>query len=162
MFRTDGICSSRLAEILRLKASLLEHIVTEQRYYPDYFRVAFYGTFPDAIRNKQFIVSSFLNSPLLCYLTFELQYRGYKWEKFGAFCERMLNKHPGAQLLRTMGEPSVDIQFGTDQYIQCTAVTPEPDKTLPVFNNPDVPTAVRMYYEHRYELQFFVWGSLHS
>ncbi|EJD03246.1 cytoplasmic protein [Fomitiporia mediterranea MF3/22] len=121
---------SRLAEILRHKASLLEHIVTEQRYYPDYFRVAFYGTFPVAIRNKQFI------------------YRGYEWEKFGAFCDRMLNKHPGSQLLRTMGDPPVDIRFGTDQYIQCTAVTPEPDKSLPIFNNPDVPTAVRMYYEH--------------
>lgn len=48
--------SSRLAEILRHEAALLEHIVTDQRYYPDYFRVAFFGTFPDAIRNKQFIV----------------------------------------------------------------------------------------------------------
>ena len=46
-----------------------------------------------------------------------------------------------------MGEPAVDIRFGTDQYIQCTAVTPEPDKTLPIFNNPDVPTSVRTYYE---------------
>ncbi|KAH8119460.1 cytoplasmic protein [Phellopilus nigrolimitatus] len=121
---------SRLAEILRHKAALLEHIVTDQRYYPDYFRVAFYGTFPVAIRNKQFI------------------YRGYEWEKFGAFCERMLNKHPGSQLLRTMGDPPVDIRFGTDQYIQCTAVSPEPDKSLPIFNNPDVPSAVRAYYEH--------------
>ncbi|KAL5528219.1 DCK1 [Sanghuangporus sanghuang] len=121
---------TRLAEILRHKAALLEHIVADQRYYPDYFRVAFYGTFPVAIRNKQFI------------------YRGYEWEKFGAFCERMLNKHPGSQLLRTMGDPPVDIRFGSDQYIQCTAVQPEPDRTLPIFNNPDVPTAVRMYYEH--------------
>lgn len=78
-----------------------------------------------------------------------LQYRGYEWEKFGAFCERMLNKHPGSQLLKTMGDPAVDIKFGTDQYIQCTAVTPEPDKALPIFTNPDVPTAVRTYYEHR-------------
>ena len=49
--------SSRLAEVLRHKAALLEHIVTDQRYYPDYFRVAFYGAFPVAIRNKHFIVS---------------------------------------------------------------------------------------------------------
>ena len=61
----------------------------------------------------------------------------------------MLNKHPGSQLLRTMGDPPVDIKFGAEQYIQCTAVSPEPDKTLPIFNNPDVPTAVRMYHEHR-------------
>ncbi|KDQ57741.1 hypothetical protein JAAARDRAFT_194025 [Jaapia argillacea MUCL 33604] len=120
----------RLAEILRHRASLLEHIVSDQRYYPDYFRVAFYGNFPAAIRHKQFI------------------YRGYEWEKFGAFCERMLNKHPGAQLLKSMGDPPVDIRFGNDQYIQCTAVVPEPDRTLPIFTNPDVPIPVRSYYEH--------------
>ena len=49
--------STRLAEILRHQAALLEHIITDQRYYSDYFRVAFYGNFPLAIRNKQFIVS---------------------------------------------------------------------------------------------------------
>ena len=48
--------SGRLAEIMRHQAALLEHIISTQRYYPDYFRVAFYGNFPAAIRNKQFIV----------------------------------------------------------------------------------------------------------
>ena len=61
----------------------------------------------------------------------------------------MLNKHPGAQLLRSAGEAPVDIRFGTDQYIQCTSVTPEPDRTLPIFANLDVPLAVRSHYEHR-------------
>lgn len=51
-----ALYSSRLAEILRHQAALLEHIVTDQRYYSDYFRVAFYGNFPQALRNKQFIV----------------------------------------------------------------------------------------------------------
>jgi len=60
----------------------------------------------------------------------------------------MLNKHPGAQLLKTAGEPPVDIRYGNEQYIQCTAVTPEPDRNLSVFTNPDVPLAVRTYYEH--------------
>lgn len=62
----------------------------------------------------------------------------------------MLNKHPEAQLLRTLGDPPVDIRYGTQQYIQCSAVTPEPDQTLPIFTNPGVPIAVRTYYEHRY------------
>lgn len=48
--------SHRLSEILVHQATLLEHIVTDQRYYSDYFRVAFYGNFPVALRNKQFIV----------------------------------------------------------------------------------------------------------
>ncbi|CAL1708002.1 unnamed protein product [Somion occarium] len=121
---------ARLAEILRHQAALLEHIITDQRYYSDYFRVAFYGNFPHAIRSKQFI------------------YRGYEWEKFGAFCERMLNKHPGAQLLKTMGDPPIEIRFGNDQYIQCTAVTPEPNRELAIFTNPDVASQIRNYYEH--------------
>ncbi|KAF8629268.1 hypothetical protein AX17_005847 [Amanita inopinata Kibby_2008] len=120
----------RLSEILRHEATLLEHIITEQRYYPDYYRVAFYGNFPAAIRDKKFI------------------YRGYEWEKYGAFCERMLSKHPGAQLLKTASDPSVDIRFGHDQYIHCTAVTPVPDHNLPIFSNPDVPLSIRTYYEH--------------
>jgi hypothetical protein len=49
--------SARLSEILRHQATLLEHVVTEQRYYPDYYRVTFYGNFPAAIRDKRFIVS---------------------------------------------------------------------------------------------------------
>ena len=78
-----------------------------------------------------------------------MQYRGFDWEKFGAFCERMLNKHPGARLLKSLGDPPVDIRFGSDQYIQCTAVVPEPDRELPIFTNPDVPPQIRTYYEHR-------------
>jgi hypothetical protein len=82
------------------------------------------------------------------------QYRGFEWEKLAAFCERMLSKHPGAQLLRTLGDPPVDIRFGTDQYVQCTPVVPEPDRSLQIFTNVDVPLAVRSYYEHRFALQF--------
>ncbi|KAG2121394.1 hypothetical protein BD769DRAFT_1479223 [Suillus cothurnatus] len=120
---------ARLAELLRHQAALFEHIITDQRYYSDYFRVVFYGDFPDALRNKQFI------------------YRGYEWEKFGTFCERLLNKHPGAQLLKT--DPTADQRFGNDQYIQCTAVTPEPDRSLSIFTSPDVPLAIRNYYEQQ-------------
>ncbi|KAL1687532.1 hypothetical protein GGG16DRAFT_127866 [Schizophyllum commune] len=120
----------RLSEILRHQANLYEHIVTNQRYYADYYRVSFFGDFPSAIRNKSFI------------------YRGYEWEKYAAFCERMANKHPGARVLKTMGDPPVDIRFGNDLYIQVSAVTPEPDRTSPLFTNPEVPAAVRAYYEH--------------
>ncbi|KAG9123502.1 hypothetical protein FRC07_014863 [Ceratobasidium sp. 392] len=126
----------RLAEIMVHQAALLEHIVTDQRYYSEYFRVAFYGNFPAALRDKQFI------------------YKGYEWEKFGAFCERMLNKHPEATLLRTTSEPPDDVRHGSAQYIQCIAVTPEPDRTLPVFTNPDVPVTIRTYYEHSSLNQF--------
>lgn len=39
------------------QATLLNHIVSDQRLYPEYFRVAFYGGFPAALRDKHFIVS---------------------------------------------------------------------------------------------------------
>jgi dedicator of cytokinesis protein 3 len=61
----------------------------------------------------------------------------------------MLYKHPGSRLLKTMGDPPVDVRFGNDLYIQCTVVTPEPNRSLPIFTNPDVPVSVRNYYEHR-------------
>ena len=54
--------SGRLSEILRHQATLLEHIVTDPRYYPDYYRVTFYGNFPTAIKDKRFIVSVFVFS----------------------------------------------------------------------------------------------------
>jgi hypothetical protein len=58
--------STRLSEILRHQANLLENIMSEQRYYPDYYRVTFYGNFPQAIQNKRFIVRiKFLHYPQL-------------------------------------------------------------------------------------------------
>jgi dedicator of cytokinesis protein 3 len=136
-----------LSEILRHQATLLEHIVTEQRYYSDYYLVTFYGNFPGAIRDKRFVVSYSIPGPRHIFTS--MQYRGYEWEKFGAFCERMLNKHTGAQLLRIVGDPPVDIRFGSDQFIQCAAIAPEPNRQLAIFTNPDVPLPVRTYYEHR-------------
>jgi dedicator of cytokinesis protein 3 len=82
-------------------------------------------------------------------MDFSLQYRGYEWEKLGAFCERMLNKHPGAHLIKGNLEPSDEIRNSSMQYIQCSSVTPEPDRSLPIFTNPEVPSAVKQYYEHR-------------
>ncbi|KAF8521278.1 cytoplasmic protein [Hysterangium stoloniferum] len=117
----------RLAEVLIHQATLLEHIVTDQRHYPDYFMVAFFGNFPDALRGKQYI------------------YRGYEWERYSAFCERMLNKHSEAQLQRTMSDQMDD---PLTQYIVIVPVEPEPDRESAIFTNPDVPLAVRKFYEH--------------
>jgi dedicator of cytokinesis protein 3 len=41
---------------LKHQAALLELIVSEQRYYPDYYRVTFFGNFPGAVRGKSIIV----------------------------------------------------------------------------------------------------------
>jgi dedicator of cytokinesis protein 3 len=50
--------SSRLSEILKHQATLLDSICNDVRYYPDYFRVTFFGSnFPAAVRNKSIVVS---------------------------------------------------------------------------------------------------------
>ena len=36
------------------------------------------------------------------------------------------------------------------QYINIIPVEAEPDRESPIFTNPDVPSAVRKYYEHSY------------
>lgn len=68
---------------------LLEHIVTDQRYYSEYFRVAFYGNFPAATRDKHFIVSGALPSVLevlLITLYSTGATNGRNWEHFANAC----------------------------------------------------------------------------
>lgn len=97
----------------------------------EFFRVAFYGTrFPLSVSGKQFI------------------YRGQEWEKLGAFVEKMLNKHPGAQLLKTSAIPPEEIYSADAQLLQITSVACEPDPESPIFSNPNVPKAVKAYYQH--------------
>lgn len=64
----------------------------------------------------------------------------------------MLNKHPGAQLLKT-ADPPEDVLSSEGQWIQCTAVVPEPDRSQSIFTNPQVPLAIKTHYEHRYLLR---------
>lgn len=96
----------------------------------EFFRVAFYGTrFPLSVSGKQFV------------------YRGAPLEKLGGFIEKMLNKHPGAQLLKMSTIPSEDVQYADGQFLQITSVAAEPDQTSPIFANADVPHNVRAYYQ---------------
>ena len=68
----------------------------------------------------------------------------------------MLNKHAGAQLLKTTGNPPADVRFGSDQYIQVVAVSPEPNRNHSVFTSLDVPLAIRSYYEHWFVVASFL------
>ncbi|KAJ3316204.1 hypothetical protein HDU76_001989 [Blyttiomyces sp. JEL0837] len=98
------------SNMLRLQARLADNIMEKERYYPSYYRVGFYGKgFPLYLRGKQFI------------------YRAGEWEKLGPFCERILNKYVGAQLLRTNATPSEEVANGPGSWIQITAVNPEID-----------------------------------
>ncbi|GAA5960183.1 hypothetical protein JCM21900_000431 [Sporobolomyces salmonicolor] len=130
-YETKSFNYTRLAELLNLEAELYASIAKSERHFGNYFRVAFYGSrWPMSVSGKQFV------------------YRGAGLETLGAFIEKMLNKHPGAQLLKTSSIPTEDVQYGEGQFLQITAVTAEVDQTSPFFTNPDVPDYVRRYYEH--------------
>jgi len=108
-YETLSLNYSNLSELLKREAKLYEYIATEDRYFSNYFRVGFYGAkWHSMIRNKQFV------------------YRGIEWEKIGPFCERIVNKYPNSQLLRSNQPPDRDIKYGDILYIQITAIQPEP------------------------------------
>lgn len=129
---------SKLADILQKQAEFFNNIMKKERYFTEYFRVGFYGKgFPTSLRNKQFI------------------YRGLEWEKISSFVERIQSRHPNAKLLPPKSAPPVTEEqlrsldgSNSGQYIQVTAVVPEPDREhSPLFVNAQVPDAVRSYYE---------------
>jgi len=108
-YETISLNYVNLCELLKREAKLYEYIATEDRFFSNYFRVGFYGAkWHSMIRNKQFV------------------YRGIEWEKIGPFCERIVNKYPNSQLLRSNQPPDRDIKFGDILYIQITAIQPEP------------------------------------
>ena len=96
----------RVSACLLHQSKLYAKILTKERYFPEFFRVGFYGNgFSPGLRNKQFL------------------YAGFNWEKISNFCERMTLKHPGAKLL---GNRIVDekITRSDEQFLQIVKVDP--------------------------------------
>nr|CDI52117.1 related to dedicator of cytokinesis protein 3 [Melanopsichium pennsylvanicum 4] len=121
----------RLAEVLQHQAKLYQRIAMEERAFPGYFRVAYYGQeWPPSLQNKMFV------------------YRGHDWEKFAAFCDRLHAKHSKATLIKSAAVPEEEVRLAQGQFLQVTAVLPEPDRSKDVFTNPEVPHTVRSYYEN--------------
>lgn len=120
----------RLGEVLHHQAKLYQRIATEERAFPSYFRVAYYGQeWPPSLRDRMFV------------------YRGQDWEKFGAFCDRLHAKHPQATLIKSAAVPDEEVRLAEGRFLQVTAVQPEPDRTKEIFTNPEVPPNVRTYHE---------------
>ncbi|KAG2185632.1 hypothetical protein INT44_002425, partial [Umbelopsis vinacea] len=129
----------RLSEILSRQAGYIESIAKKERYYPEYFRVGYYGRgFPASVRNHQVV------------------FRGFEWEKIGSFIERIQNKHPNAEVLPAKSNSGgsisdqelKELEASPDsQYLQITAVTPEPVREdRPIFSNQLVSDNIRSYY----------------
>lgn len=119
----------KLSALLQRQAQLYQSIATQERFFCEYFRVGYYGKgFPVTLQNKQFI------------------YRGDELERISAFCERIQDKHPKADLLKTNAPPGDDILNSNGQYIQVVKVDPEPASNHPKLL-PSLPEYIRKYYE---------------
>ncbi|BGP02104.1 Deoxycytidine kinase 1 [Rhodotorula toruloides] len=121
----------KLADLLRIKADLFASIAKSERQFGSHFRVAYYGShWPASVAGKQFV------------------HCGSETETLGAFIERMLNKHPSAQLLRTSSIPGEEVQYGETQYLQITAVSPEYNRSHPLLASADVPHFAKAWHLH--------------
>ena len=65
-----------------------------------------------------------------------------------SFCERLQNKHAGAQLIRGHVANLEELAESEERYLVITPVNSESDKSLPVFTNPNTPIPVRAYYQN--------------
>lgn len=125
-----------LKSILLKQASFLDLILTIDRPAPSYFRVHCWGqAWPLAHRNKDWIV------------------QGADWEKLASFSERMQLMYPTAQLVTANTMPSFDA-MDKGQYLQVTALVPNPNRDSPIFTTPGVVPRIRQYHEHQSVNQF--------
>lgn len=60
-----------------------------------------------------------------------------------------MNKHVTSILLDSQAIPDENIQNSDGQYIQICQVTPEPDRSFPIFQNQDVPPGEQSYLQGR-------------
>ncbi|XP_045514580.1 dedicator of cytokinesis protein 4 [Pieris brassicae] len=98
---------SRLAQCLRTHATFLDSVLNELRPEPEYFRVGFYGKgCPLFVRNKQFV------------------YRGYEYERIGAFTQRLQAEYVSAHILMRNTPPDESVIAADGQYIQICNVKP--------------------------------------
>lgn len=112
---------------------LTEKIVKEQRFFAEYYRVAYYGKgFDQSIQGKEFI------------------YRGLELEMRQSFVERIQTLFPKAEVLTYTNDPPAEIVNGNGQYLQIISVKPasrEEMKNAPSKIPENMPTNLRKYYE---------------
>jgi dedicator of cytokinesis protein 3 len=95
------------ADNLQFQATLYRRIVTEERFFPSYYRVIFHGKGFGA-KPKQYI------------------YKGKDWEQIGTFCERM-RKTYACEIITSTAPVEDEITNGDGKHLQICAVQPAPD-----------------------------------
>ena len=107
----------RLAKLQRFMADLYENIVVVDRFYPEYYRVAFLG--------KGWIEKD--SRQAVSVRGRHLIYRGKEWEKLGEFMERILTKYPGAKLVKNNSWPvEATITESDEKWLQICKVDVQP------------------------------------
>lgn len=128
-----------LATQLKLQADLYLKIAEQDRFFSNYFYVAYYGTgFPNALRRKCFI------------------YRGLELERIPHFISRMEKKFPNAEVLKTMDPPPSDLtdknKERVGQFLQIFTVQPSSEAEMnglhknPAWLVPNMPEGTRKYH----------------
>uniref|UniRef100_A0A8C8H1R2 Dedicator of cytokinesis 4b n=1 Tax=Oncorhynchus tshawytscha TaxID=74940 RepID=A0A8C8H1R2_ONCTS len=113
----------------KMRASLYEKIMDQQRLEPEFFRVGFYGKkFPFFLRNKEFVC------------------RGHDYERLEAFQQRMLNEFPHAIAMQHVNQPDQTIYQAEAQYLQIYAVSPIPE-SQDVLQRDGVADNIKSFYK---------------
>eukprot|EP01104_Vermistella_antarctica_P007977 TRINITY_DN1983_c0_g1_i1.p1 TRINITY_DN1983_c0_g1~~TRINITY_DN1983_c0_g1_i1.p1 ORF type:complete len:1550 (-),score=477.61 TRINITY_DN1983_c0_g1_i1:103-4533(-) len=114
----------RLADTLEQTARLYRAAIKEHRFYPEYFRVGYYGQdFPPNIKGREFI------------------YRGFELEKLSDFADRIKVKFPQATKLTYTEPPPQELIDGPGQHLQIFAVKPERcENRAPLIDSPALKT----------------------
>lgn len=92
----------KLADLLREQAENYQYIRFQSRYFYSYFRVVFYGDFPQDIAGKEFV------------------YRGGKLEQVREFMERMRAKYDDAYILMSSDAPNQEMYAKHPKMISIT------------------------------------------
>lgn len=108
---------NKLSHILRMQATFYDHILTQLRPEPEYFRVGYYGQgFPLFLRNRVFV------------------HRGLEYERIGAFTQRLQHEFPGANIMTKNTPPGDAILSSEGQHIQICNVKPIAEEHARVFD----------------------------
>ncbi len=132
----------KLAAMLQKEGSFFSLIAGTQRFFANYFRVAFYGKgFKETVRSKQFI------------------YKGLELESLTDFTARLQLVYRKADILKTTSI-SAEVENGEGQYLLVTAVTPSSADECGGYKrtfDAAMPPFVQKYHEAN-DINYFVYS----
>jgi C2 domain in Dock180 and Zizimin proteins/DOCK N-terminus/DHR-2, Lobe C/DHR-2, Lobe A/SH3 domain len=116
-YQNDAYDFVRLAELLEEQATFCRSIATTDRFYPNYFRVCFYGSFDDQLNGQEFV------------------FRGIRLEPIMDFTNRIKQKYPSAHILMSSDTPSDELVAEKKQVISITTLTKEKQDSAMVLSD---------------------------